>query len=70
VPRLTADAAPTCADFLLRCLRTAPDTQQRAALIDHYLGGSSGPAALTRFVDACTDVLAARDAARTGRARI
>jgi hypothetical protein len=46
-----------------------PDTQQRAALIDHYLGGSSASAALARFVDACTDVLAAREVARTGRAR-
>ena len=53
-----------------RCLADDPERDRRRALVEHYLGGDDPAAALVRFLDACDDVIAARDAAQSvlGRA--
>jgi hypothetical protein len=61
VPRVTADQAGTTGDLVRRCLDDDAGPAARTALIEHYLG-SAGPAdALARFLDACSDLVAARD---------
>jgi hypothetical protein len=37
--------------------------------VEHYLGGSDPDAALSRFLGACDDVIAARDAVRGALSR-
>jgi hypothetical protein len=69
VPRLTAVDAPAAGELALRFLREDPLREQRPALIEHYLGGADAAAALGRFLDACSDLLAARDAAQADLAR-
>jgi hypothetical protein len=69
VPRLTADAAPAAAELVRRVLREDPLRERRPALLEHYLGGTGAAAALDRFLDACSDLLAARDAAQADLAR-
>jgi hypothetical protein len=69
VPRLTADDAPAAGELALRFLREDPLREQRPALIEHYLGGADAAAALGRFLDACSDLLAARDAVQADLAR-
>ncbi len=61
VPRLTAADAGRAGALARGCLE-GPGTDQQARLTDHYLGGMDGRAALARFLGACDDVLAARDA--------
>ena len=64
VPRLDRAAAGSAAALVRRCLDEDPERTARTALVDHYLGGYDAGAALRRFLDACEDVLTARDAAR------
>jgi CDP-glycerol glycerophosphotransferase (TagB/SpsB family) len=63
VPRLqTADAAD--AGSLVRSrLNEDRERSARAALTDYYLGDTTDGAALSRFLDSCTDVLQTRDVA-------
>jgi CDP-glycerol:poly(glycerophosphate) glycerophosphotransferase len=68
VPRLAATDADRCAELVARCLRQDPEREARTALVEHYLGGADPAAAMTRFLAACDDVLAARDRARTSLA--
>jgi hypothetical protein len=63
VPRLTAAGAGTTGALVRRCIED-PSTDERARLVEHYLGGMDTDAALARFLGACDDVLAARDAVR------
>jgi hypothetical protein len=69
VPRLTAVDAPAAGELALRFLREDPLREQRPALLEHYLGGADAAAALGRFLDACSALLAARDAAQADLAR-
>ncbi len=64
VPRLPADAAGSAGELVLRCLADDREQAARAELVEHYLGGADPAAALDRFLDACGDVLAQRDAVR------
>jgi hypothetical protein len=69
VPRLEAGDAAKAGELAWRCLREDPDAQARAGLVDLYLGGLDARQALERFLEACDEVVAARDAelARTTR---
>jgi hypothetical protein len=69
VPRLTAADAGRAGELALACLREDQLREQRAALVAHYLGGADPAAALGRFLDACSDLLAARDAVQAELAR-
>lgn len=60
-PRLGRAGALGAADLVRRCLDEDPERAARAALVEHYLGGNDPEAATTRFLDACEDVLVARD---------
>lgn len=60
-PRLPQSAASDAEAVVRRCLDEDPEQAARAALVEHYLGGGDPGAALRRFLDACEDVLAARD---------
>ncbi len=64
VPRLAAAGADRAAELVTRGLRADPGRAARTALVEHYLGGADPAAAMTRFLAACEDVLAARDLAR------
>ncbi|RBY80128.1 glycosyl transferase [Blastococcus sp. TF02-09] len=64
VPRLAAADAERAAELVRRQLADDAQRSARAALVDHYLGGGDPDAALARFLDACDDVIAARDAVR------
>lgn len=61
VPRLTAEQAGSAGDLVQRCLDDDAGAAARTALIEHYLGGADPAAALGRFLDACSDLVAARD---------
>jgi hypothetical protein len=69
VPRLTAAAAAGAGALLARCLTVDPEREERAALVEHYLGGVDRDESLARFLAACDDVLAARDAQASTRFR-
>jgi hypothetical protein len=69
VPRLTATAASDAGELLVRCLTVDPEREERAALVEHYLGGVDRDESLARFLAACDDVLAARDAQASTRFR-
>ncbi|WP_249523114.1 CDP-glycerol glycerophosphotransferase family protein [Modestobacter marinus] len=60
-PRLAQTAAADTAELVRRCLEDDPERAARGALVEHYLGGGDPAAALGRFLDACQDVLTARD---------
>ena len=65
VPRLPSDVAADAERLLAlvdRELREDPTRTRRLALVEHYLGDTSPGAATARFVDACTEVIARRDA--------
>jgi CDP-Glycerol:Poly(glycerophosphate) glycerophosphotransferase len=62
VPRLAAEDAAGAGDQVRRLLEDDEGRDRRAALVDHYLGGADPAAALRRFLDASSDVIAARDA--------
>jgi hypothetical protein len=64
LPRLAAADAARAGELVTRCLREDPERAARMALVEYYLGGADAGAALTRFLGACDDVLAARDAAQ------
>jgi hypothetical protein len=64
VPRLSGADAAHAAELVQRCLTDDPERAARVTLVEHYLGGSDPDAALRRFLDACDDVLAFRDAAQ------
>ncbi|WP_143030433.1 CDP-glycerol glycerophosphotransferase family protein [Blastococcus aurantiacus] len=65
VPRLPASAADATGTLVRRCLTDDREAPARAALVEHYLGGSDPAAALTRFLEACDDVITARDTLRS-----
>ncbi len=67
VPRLTEADAHRAAELVQGHLADDGRRHARAALVDHYLGGGDPDAALARFLDACDDVIAARDAVRVVR---
>jgi hypothetical protein len=69
VPRLTAAEAERAGELARRCLDGDPEGAERQALVEHYLGGDPATAP-ARFLHACDDVIAARDAlqADLGRA--
>ncbi len=67
VPRLTAAAAGTAGALARRCLDDDARGAVRARLTAHYLGDPTDGPATERFVAACTDVLAARDARQSTR---
>jgi len=64
VPRLPGAAAGTAGALVRRCLDEDREAPARAALVEHYLGGSDPAAALGLFLQACDDVITARDALR------
>jgi hypothetical protein len=65
VPRLRADEAGTAGRLVRSRLDDDLEAAARAQLLDHYLGGVTGAAALERFLAACDTVLEQRAAART-----
>ncbi len=69
VPRLSAAQAGKAGALARRCLDSDPEAAGRHALVEHYLGGDPATAP-ARFLHACDDVIAARDAlqADLGRA--
>jgi CDP-glycerol:poly(glycerophosphate) glycerophosphotransferase len=69
VPRLGAEQAGRAADLVTRCLEQDREAQARADLVRYYLGEADAGLALARFLDACDELLSARDAARGAVAR-
>lgn len=71
VPRLRAEDAGTAGRLITSRLEDDLEAPARAGLVEYYLGGAPGAAALSRFLDACDTILKERDAARaalgTGR---
>ena len=65
VPRLPASAADAAGPLVRRCLTDDREAPTRDALVEHYLGGSDPAAALARFLEACDDVITARDTLRS-----
>ena len=65
VPRLPGTATGTAGTLVRRCLDDDREAPSRAALVEHYLGGSDPARALETFLEACDDVIAARDALRS-----
>ena len=65
VPRLTSSAAGAAGTVVRRCLDDDREAPARAALVEHYLGGSDPAAALDHFLEACDDVITARDDVRS-----
>ena len=61
LPRLPAADAERAGELLRRCLADDPERAARAALLRHYLGEGGAAAARARFVEACVDLLTARD---------
>jgi hypothetical protein len=68
VPRLTAAEAGDAGALVRRHLEDDTATTARARLADYYLGDTTEGAALERFLDACGQVLEARDTAVGARA--
>jgi CDP-glycerol glycerophosphotransferase (TagB/SpsB family) len=68
VPRLTAAEAGRAGELAVRCLDDDRAAADRAALVEHYLGSADGEDSLTRFIAACGDLLARRDAERAALA--
>ena len=64
VPRLAVAEAARAGELVRRCLTDDRERERRADLVEHYLGGADPDAALTRFLDACDDVMRERDAAQ------
>ena len=62
VPRLPAVEAGAAGALVRRCLEDDREAPARVELVAHYLGSSDPAAALERFLGACDDVVAARDA--------
>lgn len=69
VPRLAAADADQAGRLVRRCLEEDQERDRRRALVDHYLGGDDPAAALVRFLDACDDVIGARDLAQSTSGR-
>jgi hypothetical protein len=67
VPRLTTAQAGTAGALVRRCLDDDAEREVRARLSAHHLGDPADGPATERFLTACTDVLAARDARQSGR---
>ena len=67
VPRLTAAEASTAGTLVRRCMVDDAGREVRARLSAHYLGDPADGPADTRFLAACADVLAARDAQQSAR---
>jgi hypothetical protein len=63
VPRLDARVAAQVVDVVSEQLEVDPDRQQRLDLIEYYLGDTTPGAATRRFIAACEDAMALRDAA-------
>jgi hypothetical protein len=63
VPRLPVSDLPGVVTLIAEQLDEDPGQAARAELVDYYLGDSTPGAATRRFVDACTQVIAIRDAA-------
>jgi hypothetical protein len=64
VPRLAAADAAQAGRLVARCLRDDREAPARSALVQHYLGSADGADALERFLAACEDLVARRDAAQ------
>ena len=64
VPRLAVAEAARAGELVRRCLTDDRERERRADLVEYYLGGADPDAALTRFLDACDDVIRERDAAQ------
>lgn len=67
VPRLVATDAGSVGTLVRNRLRDDAERDARARLTEYYLGDTADGAAMSRFVDACADLLAARDTARNAR---
>jgi hypothetical protein len=65
---LTAAEAGRAGELAVRCLDDDRAAADRAALVEHYLGSADGEDSLTRFIAACGDLLARRDAERAALA--
>jgi CDP-Glycerol:Poly(glycerophosphate) glycerophosphotransferase len=63
VPRLSVRDVPGVAALVADQLDRDPTRAARAELVDYYLGDTTPGAATRRFLDACTRVIALRDAA-------
>ena len=62
VPRLPAPEAGAAGALVRRCLDHDEERSARAGLVEHYLGDGDPAGALERFLAACDDVIASRDA--------
>lgn len=69
VPRMAASDAGEAGLLARRCLAEDPERDRRRALVDHYLGGADPAGALVRFLEACADVIGARDIAQAASER-
>lgn len=67
VPRLTAAEAGAAGALVRRCLADDAERDVRARLRVHHLGDPADGPATRRFLSACADVLAARDARQSAR---
>ncbi len=67
VPRLAAADAGSAGALVRRCLRDDAERGARERLRAHYLGDPADGPAVERFVAACADVLAERDALQSLR---
>ncbi len=67
VPRLTAEEAGTAGAVVRTCLGDDAERDVRARLSAHYLGDPADGPAGQRFLTACADVLAGRDAQQAAR---
>jgi hypothetical protein len=63
VPRLRAEEAGAAGRLISGRLEDDVEAAARDELMDYYLGGPPGTAALGRFIDACDTLLKDRDAA-------
>jgi hypothetical protein len=68
VPRLSAAQAGKAGALARRCLDSDPEAAGRHALVEHYLGGDPATAP-ARFLEACDEVIAARDALQSDLGR-
>jgi hypothetical protein len=66
-PRIGAATAGRVVELLDEQLTHDPSGAARAELVDYYFGGTSAADATERFVAACTEVIARRDAAMAAR---
>lgn len=61
VPRLAAGDAATAGELVVEQIESDPAREQRAALVEYYVGDTRPGASLRRFLDTCTDLVQRRD---------